>query len=844
MPLQRSWLKKSVLIPVALAATVSTLFLLVLLLTVLSQAARQEFARDLVGTRDHWHEDLDHRSDTMRALGQWLRDDRPLRNAMVRGDRAALARLTAPLYATLQRDYGVACLSLLRPDGSPLLRIGHSGGADDIPLSPVLERARHSAATQSGIEINRADRLQLRTAIPWSDNGKLIGYLMIGQSAGTVLDEIDRLFGMQHLVAIRPDRLPDSAAAINPSAPLAVMDASIPDVPDRLRQLLRLDRIGELADGLILERSGRWYHAGLIPLEDLDGQAFGWIVALRDVSGVRTTLLLSTGAVAAVTLVVLGLLLTFLYRVTNAAEQSAGVVYEELQESFDRLEQAHTEWIESFDAIGQPIFIHDEKFRVVRANRSYAEKAGLALPDLLGKPYWEVFPRDRGPLPGCADAMQHGHLSHEEEVRLPDGQVYISRAFPIRDADGDYRYSIHVMQDVTELERLGSALNHEIRARRTVTASNQALIHTTDETDLLRQVCTIATSLGGYQIAWVGFKRDDAARTLERVAISGIGEDDPEVPRLSWSEEAASQNVSSFVARNGETMVLTDMQEDRRFPDSARLARHFGFNSAAVLPLRSEGQIIGVLYIAARQSNAFTAEEVELLGELAGDLAYGITTLRTRRAREQAEQVHVGTLEKLKNTLSRTVQAIALAVEARDPYTAGHQQRVSELVGAIARTMGWSEERTEAVRVAAIVHDVGNIYVPAEILSKPGKLSPLEFELVKTHAEVGHRILSAIDFPWPIAKMVLQHHERLDGSGYPQGLAGDTIMAEAQLIAVAELVEAMASHRPYRAAVGVEHALQELERERGRKYVPEIVDACLRLFREEGYHIAPAPHLG
>jgi len=844
MPLQRSWLKKSVLIPVALAATISTLFLLVLLLTVLSQAARQEFARDLLGTRDHWREDLEHRSDTLRALGQWLKDNRPLRSATARGDRGALSKLAVPLYATLQRDYQVSSLSLLRPDGTPLLRLGHADG-DNAPLvSPGLERARRSGLMESDIELNSGNQLQLRAAIPWHDNGRLIGYLMLGQNAGAVLDEVDRLFGMEHLVALDPARLPTATTPANTKAPLVLTDSSLSSLPERLRQLLRLDRINELADGLILERAGYWFHVGLIPLETREGQRLGWIVALRDVSGVRTTLLLSAAAVGVVTLVILTLLLVFLFRVTSAAEQSAATVYDELQNSFDRLEQAHTEWIESFDAIGQPIFIHDEQFRVVRANRRYAEQAGMPLPEVLGKPYWEVFPKDGGPLPGCADAMAQGRIQHEEEVRLPNGQVYMSRAFPIRDAEGEYRYSIHVMQDVTELERLGSALGHEIRARRTISASNHALIHTSDEKELLRQACTIATTLGGYHIAWVGFKRHDHAHTLERVAISGVGENDPEVPQLSWSEEAAGRNASSYVARNGETLVVPDMKEDRRFPGSAELAGRFGFSSAAVLPLRAGEEIIGVLYIAARQTNAFTDEEIELLGELADDLAYGIATLRERRARETAEQAHVGTLEKLKNTLSKTVQAIALAVEARDPYTAGHQQRVSELVGVIATTMGWDEERIEAVRVAAIIHDVGNIYVPAEILSKPGKLSPLEFELVKTHAEVGHRILSAIDFPWPIAEMVLQHHERLDGSGYPQGLKGDAIMAEAQLIAVAELVEAMSSHRPYRAAVGVEQALQELERQRGKKYAPEIVDACLRLFREQGYRIAPLPPLG
>ena len=843
MPLQRNWLKKSILIPVALAATVATLFLLVLLLTVLSQAARHEFARDIATTRAHWHEDVTHRSNTLLALGRWIGDNVPLRSAGATMNRNELRALAVPLFNDMQEQYKVSCFSLLRTDGSPLLRLGHEGSETNSVISPVLTRAMASGKTQSGIETDHWNKLQLRVAVPWRQGDHLLGYIMLGQSADAILAELDQLFGMKHIVALRRDH----AAAtdrVQGDPTLLLLESTLVNIPERLRQLLSIPRIAELNEGMTLEQHGRWYHAGLIPLDDQQAQPFGWIVVLRDVSGVRTTLLLSIAVVSVVTLIVLGLLLAFLHRITTQAERQFATVYDELQQSFERLEQAHTEWIESFDAIEQPIFIHDERYRVIRANRAYAERAGMPLPQLLGKPYWEVFPFGEGPLPACRAALEGGRYRHEEEVRLPNGEVYISRAFPIRDSNGNYTYSIHVMQDVTELERLSNALSHENRARRTVSASNQALIHANDEMELLHQVCTVATTLGGYHIAWVGLKHDDAEQTLERVAIAGFGEDDPEIPPLQWNEQAAHTHLSSYAVHRGEVVVLQDVRHNTRFQDTAALAERFDYNSAAAIPLQVDAKTIGVLYIAARPLNAFTDEEVILLKELADDLSFGITALRERRARAQAEHNHLETLEKLRNTLNKTVQGIALAVEARDPYTAGHQQRVSELVAALARVLGWDEERIEAVRVAGIVHDVGNIYVPAEILSKPGKLSAVEFELVKTHAEVGHRILSAIDFPWPVAEMVLQHHERLDGSGYPQGLKNGDIMVEAQLIGAAEQIEAMTSHRPYRPALGIDAALRELEQQRGRKYLPEVVDACIRLFREQDYHIAPAPHLG
>ncbi len=189
----------------------------------------------------------------------------------------------------------------------------------------------------------------------------------------------------------------------------------------------------------------------------------------------------------------------------------------------------------------------------------------------------------------------------------------------------------------------------------------------------------------------------------------------------------------------------------------------------------------------------------------------------------------------LRLSLEGTVQVISKAVEARDPYTGGHQLRVSSLSRAIAQELGMDAEQTEGVRLGATIHDIGKIQVPAEILSKPSKLSPVEFELVRCHAKAGFEILKDVEFPWPVAKIAYQHHERLDGSGYPQGLKGDEICPEAKIVAVADVVEAMSSHRPYRAGLGLESALAEISMNRGRFYDPEAVDACLKLFAENRF---------
>jgi HD-GYP domain-containing protein (c-di-GMP phosphodiesterase class II) len=217
-----------------------------------------------------------------------------------------------------------------------------------------------------------------------------------------------------------------------------------------------------------------------------------------------------------------------------------------------------------------------------------------------------------------------------------------------------------------------------------------------------------------------------------------------------------------------------------------------------------------------------------LLQELADDFAYGVTALRQRANHAVLEQ-------RWSASLATTVGAIARTLETRDPYTAGHQQRVSRLAVAIARLLKMPEERIQGLFLAGIIHDVGKGSVPAEILNKPGMLSKLEFALIQEHAEAGYNIVNGIDFPWPIAEMVRQHHERLDGSGYPRGLKGDEILAEAKILAVADVVESMMSHRPYRPARGIEAALAEIEINKGRLFDPMVVEACLTLFREKGF---------
>jgi PAS domain S-box-containing protein len=204
---------------------------------------------------------------------------------------------------------------------------------------------------------------------------------------------------------------------------------------------------------------------------------------------------------------------------------------------------------------------------------------------------------------------------------------------------------------------------------------------------------------------------------------------------------------------------------------------------------------------------------------------------------KQAEEKLQRTLQSLRKAVGVTTQVLASAVELRDHYTAGHQIRSADLARAIATEMGLTHEKIEGIRLAGSIHDIGKLSIPAEILSKPTKLSEIEFSLIKEHARSGFEMLKDVESPWPLAEIVYQHHERMDGSGYPRNLKGEEILMEARILAVADVVEAISSYRPYRPALGIDAAMEEISKERGILYDPEVVDACVKLFQEKRYRL-------
>ncbi len=331
---------------------------------------------------------------------------------------------------------------------------------------------------------------------------------------------------------------------------------------------------------------------------------------------------------------------------------------------------------------------------------------------------------------------------------------------------------------------------------------------------------------------------DGDAREIraEFVMADGVVHDVAAFPKIPLEEEGfgiqsqvirtgQSLLINDFVAAMRQTKTIHGFSEDEGEPEPHPrdvAEKRITTRSAILVPMRIRGEIVGVFQVQSKTLAAYSEQDRELLSALANVAAIAIQNAELLRDTMRKS-------EQLKATLDGAVTAIAMTTEIRDPYTAGHQRRVADLACAIGANIGLPQEALDGLRISALLHDIGKLAIPAEILSKPARLSEIEFLMVKAHPQVAYDILETVAFPWPIADMILQHHERLDGSGYPQGLQGADISQEARILAVADVVEAMSSHRPYRPAFDVDTIRAEITMGKGSTFDPKVVEACLHV---------------
>jgi putative nucleotidyltransferase with HDIG domain len=378
-----------------------------------------------------------------------------------------------------------------------------------------------------------------------------------------------------------------------------------------------------------------------------------------------------------------------------------------------------------------------------------------------------------------------------------------------------------------ELEKRGWALS-------ALSAAAAALARS-DSTDMLiKEVCDAIASQSPYLLAWVGKAEDDKDKTIKVLGGAGTALAYIEKIAVSWSDQhVTGLGPAGLAVRTNQITIVVDTEVDPGFIVWRDLAKKYGIRSAIACPIADgAGHPFGVLVVYSAVPNAFGSEEAKLFESLAHELSFGLRAIE--RQQQLDEQIHEKELvqERLAGALKATIEAMSRTMEWRDPYTAGHQKRVALISAAIAKKLGLNNEQIEALYMAAMVHDLGKVAVPAEILTKPSRLTDLEMKMVQGHAESGYQILKDIPFPYPIAEMVYQHHERLDGSGYPRGLAGDAICLEARILAVADTIEAMATHRPYRPGRGLHTAMSEVMLEAGSKLDQRIADAAFELYND------------
>ncbi len=372
-----------------------------------------------------------------------------------------------------------------------------------------------------------------------------------------------------------------------------------------------------------------------------------------------------------------------------------------------------------------------------------------------------------------------------------------------------------------------------------VSAVHAIMIHAQHEQELYDATCKALTSKGAFALAWVGIPRADPARSVAISASAGRARAYLDHIDVSWGEGPLGGGPTGRALRSGVVQFGDHMHSSAEFLPWRQRAIEHGLLSSVALPVKLEsGEVIAVLMLYSSVAVAFSTSEISLLTRFADDLGYGVQSLRTRAAYQTALAETRAQTRLISGLLEESVRALGAALETRDPYTAGHQQRVAALSVAIAEELGFDPDRTQGLRLAALVHDLGKIQVPAEILIKPGPLTVCEWQILQEHPTVGFEILRHIAYPWPVAETVHQHHERLDGSGYPKGLCGDDISTEARILGVADIVESVSSHRPYRAALGVEEALCEIRKLSPGKLDANVVAACERVIRQRGFSFA------
>jgi len=521
----------------------------------------------------------------------------------------------------------------------------------------------------------------------------------------------------------------------------------------------------------------------------------------------------------------------------------------ELADYKQREEKRHTEKILSelenrnnliLKATGSGIFGIDLQGKCTFINPAAANILGYHRNELIGAnshsswhyqyPNGSHYPQNKCPI--CKTLKNNEKKQGEEYFIRKDGTFFpvLYYAMPLK-KDEQIIGVVISFSDISEQKQTQEDLLKTNRSLTTLSECNQILIRADNENKLLNDICRVLHTSGKYNLAWISFNNDNDKQSLKPIAWQPQNKNIDSLLNLLQNTDKKLPSPEYKALYSGETIFERQDLLKSEIP-WVKILNKQEIKTWIALPLIynqkvNNKKVFAILNVLSDSIDDHFSSEVALLEELAGDIAFGLNVIRTQIEHNKFQQ-------DISKSLLQTIKVLGSTTEKRDPYTAGHQQRVSQLAVLIAKKMNLEEQQVEGIRLGAIIHDIGKIYVPAEILNRPGKLSAIELEMIKEHAQAGYDIIKDIDFPWPLASMIWQHHERLDGSGYPNQLKSDEIIFEAKILAVADVVEAITNHRPYRASLGIDTAISEIKQGAGRVYDLAIVTACLDVLNENG----------
>jgi PAS domain S-box-containing protein len=486
--------------------------------------------------------------------------------------------------------------------------------------------------------------------------------------------------------------------------------------------------------------------------------------------------------------------------------------------------------------------------KIEDANPFLLDLLGYTKDEIIGKALWEIGAIvDKAAAIAAFDVLKEKAYIRYEDLPLKPkhGGIinveFVSNAYDV----GNTRVIQCNIRDISARKKIEAEL---IFSRAESDKSNwavlayahaaMALARSDSPEDLIQNVCEAIVQQALFVVTWVGMTEPDRDKTVRVAGIAGTAKAYAQGIDVSWALESPNGlGPTGQCIRTGKTVLISDTLTDPNFAPWRERANQYGIRCSVAVPIPDGGVADGALMVYAQIPNAFSQNEIYLFENLAEEIGYGLHAIQRRQQLAEEMKARESIQKQLYQALESTIEAMSKTMEWRDSYTAGHQRRVAQIATAIGREMGLDEERLKGIHLGCLVHDMGKVAIPSEILTKPSKLTDLEMQMVRQHVQTSYDILKDIPFFWPIAEMVYQHHERLDGSGYPRGLKAEQIILEARILAVADTIEAMAAHRPYRAALGLDAALKVIQDGRATLFDDEVVSTCLRLFNEKHYQL-------